>query len=106
MRETPEHYDALPAFFEAKRNHFCALLEGSRFRWQPAQGTFFQMLDYADISNENDVDYATRLTCEVGVASIPVSVFCEESPLMGKLRFCFAKDDATLEEAAKRLCRL
>jgi methionine aminotransferase len=106
MARTPEHYDTLPSFYEAKRDRFCALVKDSRFRFHPAQGTFFQILDYSGITDEPDLDYAKRLTREIGVASIPVSVFCEEPPPGRKLRFCFAKDDATLEKAAGRLCQL
>jgi methionine aminotransferase len=106
MAKTPEHYQTLPAFYEAKRDRFCTLVEGSRFRFRPAQGTFFQILDYSEITDEPDLDYAKRLTREIGVASIPVSVFCEAPPPGRKLRFCFAKDDAILEEAARKLCQL
>jgi len=106
MAKTPEHYDTLPSFYEAKRDRFCALVKDSRFRFRPAQGTFFQILDYSDITDEPDLEYAKRLTKEIGVASIPVSVFCEEPPPGRKLRFCFAKDDATLEQAAGKLCEL
>ena len=106
MKQKPDHHDALSGFYQKKRDHFCALLKDSRFALRPAQGTFFQILDYTAISDENDVDYARRLTQEIGVASIPVSVFCEKPPPGRKLRFCFAKDDQTLEEAAARLCQL
>ena len=106
MTQHPEYYNELPNFYQQKRDHFCSLLADSRFRLRPAQGTFFQLLDYSDISSEPDVDYARRLTADIGVASIPVSVFCEMPPAGLNLRFCFAKDDATLEEAAERLCRL
>lgn len=106
MRETPEHYEELPAFYEKKRDRFCDLVAGSRFTFRPAAGTFFQILDYSGISDEDDVSYARRLTEEIGVASIPISVFCEQPPPGRKLRFCFAKDDATLEEAAGKLCQL
>jgi methionine aminotransferase len=106
MARTPQHYEELPAFYEAKRDRFCALVKDSRFRFHPAQGTFFQILDYSAITDEPDVDYAKRLTHEIGVASIPISVFCEEPPPGRKLRFCFAKDDAMLEEAGRKLCQL
>ncbi len=106
MEKTPEHYAELPAFYEHKRDRFCELVEDSRFRLRPAAGTFFQLLDYSDITDEDDVSYARRLTKEIGVASIPISVFCEEPPPGRKLRFCFAKDDDILEDAASRLCRL
>ncbi|HLT91601.1 MAG TPA: methionine aminotransferase [Woeseiaceae bacterium] len=106
METDPDHYARLPAFYQAKRDRFCDLLRGSRFRLRPAAGTFFQLVEYSGITDEPDVDYATRLTREIGVASIPVSVFCEEPPEGRWLRFCFAKDDAILEEAAERLCQL
>lgn len=106
MTQSPGHYLELPPFYQAKRDHFCDLVTESRFEFEPAKGTFFQILDYSAITDEDDVSYAKRLTREIGVASIPISVFCEE-PLPGrKLRFCFAKDDATLKTAAERLCRL
>lgn len=106
MRDTPNHYAELPVFYEKKRDRFCELVRESRFDFRPAKGTFFQLLDYSGITDEDDVSYARRLTREIGVASIPISVFCE-NPLPGrKLRFCFAKDDPILEEAAARLCRL
>lgn len=106
LASDPGFYDALPMFYQQKRDLFCSLLEQSRFRFVPARSTFFQILDYGEISGENDAELATRWTQDVGVASIPLSVFCE-APFTGtRLRFCFAKDDATLEEAARRLCTL
>jgi methionine aminotransferase len=106
MEMTPEHYRELPAFYEEKRDRFCTLLKNSRFTFTPTAGTFFQVLDYAEISEEDDVSYSRHLTREIGVASIPISVFCQQPPPDRKLRFCFAKDDATLEKAAEKLCRL
>lgn len=106
MRQSPQHYDELPVFYQQKRDRFCDLVKDSRFSLRPAKGTFFQILDYSEITDEDDVSYAKRLTRELGVASIPVSVFCEEPSAQRLLRFCFAKDDAILEEGAARLCRL
>ena len=102
----PEFCDQVPAFYEQKRDHFCRLLEGSRLRLEPARSTFFQIADYGDITDEDDLSLAKRWTREIGVASIPLSVFCETPYTGTRLRFCFAKDDATLEEAARRLCDL
>lgn len=106
LPSTPEHYAELPRFYEEKRDRFCELVANSRFTLRPTKGTFFQMLDYSQISDEDDVSYAKRLTREIGVASIPISVFCADPVTRFQLRFCFAKDDAMLEEAAKRLCQL
>ena len=99
----PAFYEELPQFYAHKRDLFCDLLEGSRFKLTPTRSTFFQLLDYAAITDELDVDLAKRWTKEIGVASIPLTVFCEQA-LPGKwLRFCFAKDDPTLERAAEKL---
>ena len=106
MRETPEHYAELSRFYERKRDLFCDLLSKSRFQLDRAAGTFFQTLRYDAITDTLDVDYARQLTVEQGVAAIPVSVFCAEPPTPGTLRFCFAKNDNTLREAAETLCRL
>ncbi|MBN8280931.1 MAG: pyridoxal phosphate-dependent aminotransferase [Gammaproteobacteria bacterium] len=102
----PGHYLGLPAFYQAKRDRFCQLLAGSRFRLTPSAGTYFQLLDYGAITDEDDVAFARRLTIEAGVACIPVSVFCAEPPAARLLRFCFAKDEATLARAAEVLCRI
>ena len=102
----PEFYEELPAFYQAKRDRFCSLLSDSRFRLRPSRSTFFQILDYGEISDELDETLAKQWTHEIGVASIPLTVFCE-TPFTGtRLRFCFAKDDTTLEEAAGKLCQL
>lgn len=96
-------YDNLSQFFQQKRVLFLDALKGSKFKWIPAQATYFQVLDYSEITNENDVEFAKRLTIEKGVAAIPLSVFNENSLDEKVLRFCFAKTDKTLLEAAKIL---
>ena len=103
LESTPSFCDELPAFYQRKRDLFCELLKDSRFRLRPARSTFFQTLDYGEICDELDETLAKRWTREIGVASIPMTPFCE-TPFTGtRLRFCFAKDDATLEEAAQKL---
>ena len=103
LQSNPEFPQQLSAFYEQKRDHFCNLLEGSRFRLRPAQSSFFQILDYSDISDELDEVVAKRWTRDIGVASIPISVFCEEPFTGQRLRFCFAKDDETLASAVEKL---
>ena len=103
MEQAPEFHLELSDFYQQKRDLFCQLLEASSFRVVPARSTFFQLLDYSDLSDDDDTALADRWTREIGVASIPLSPFCA-APLDSKLlRFCFAKDDATLTEAAERL---
>jgi methionine aminotransferase len=93
----------LPAFFQRKRDLFLKLMEGSRFRPLTSHGSYFQLMDYSDITAERDADFAVRLTKEHGVASIPTSPFLYQSSAPPVLRFCFAKKDETLERAAERL---
>ncbi len=106
LRAHPEHHLRLGEFYQRKRDLFCGLLERSRFRLTPSAGTYFQLLDYSDVSSERDVDLSMRLTREAKIAAIPVSVFYERDPGYRMLRFCFAKDDDTLRRGAEILCSL
>lgn len=99
-------YPELPAFYQRKRDLFLRLIEGSRFRPLPCHGSYFQLLDYSAITNEDDMAFAMRLTREHGVAAIPTSAFLYRQTAPPVLRFCFAKQDETLERAAERLRRL
>ena len=104
----PDHHEQLGRFYQRKRDYFCELLAPSKFEIQPSAGTYFQLLDYAQLSAETDVELARKWTQELGIASIPVSVFYQQ-PEQGQqsvLRFCFAKDNATLAQAAEILCSL
>lgn len=101
--QKPHHYLELSDFYQKKRNLFADALKGSRWKLLPSRGSFFQCLDYSEISHENDVELAERLTREIKVASIPISVFYEHPPEDKILRFCFAKTDEVLLEAASRL---
>ena len=104
LRES-QHYLELGDFYQKKRDYFLKLISGSRFRWEPSEGTYFQLLDYSEISLEGDVDFATRLVQESGIAAIPVSVFDVDRD-NHRLRFCFAKTGETLEKAAEVLLKL
>jgi methionine transaminase len=104
--KTPAHYLGLSSFYQQKRDLFASYFEGSRWKILPSHGSFFQCLDYAEISNESDVDLSVRLTKELKVASIPVSVFYETPPEDRILRFCFAKNDDVIMEAAQKLAQL
>ncbi|RMG75748.1 MAG: aminotransferase class I/II-fold pyridoxal phosphate-dependent enzyme, partial [Bacteroidetes bacterium] len=105
--QNEEHYLYLSEFYQKKRDLFNQSLETSRFRIHPSAGTYFQLLDYRDISDEKDVDFAVRLTKEYKIASIPVSVFYNKPPEdTFVLRFCFAKEDETLLKAADILCKI
>jgi len=98
--ENSENYLKLPAFYEAKRDTFLKLIENSRFKSIPSKGTYFQLLDYSEISTENDVEFAERLTKEHKIATIPTSVFNTNKEDFKQVRICFAKTEETLIAAA------
>jgi methionine aminotransferase len=104
--EEPERYEGLGPFFQRKRDLFLSALEDSRFHFTPSEGTYFQLLDYTEISQEHDVRFAEALTREHGVASIPTSVFNLDGKDFRQLRFCFAKTDDTLMRATEILRKL
>jgi methionine transaminase len=100
------HYQELSEFYQEKRDLFLNLIKDSRFKFTPSKGTYFQVLDYSEITSEFDVDFARRLTIENGLASIPLSVFNENGLDNKVLRFCFAKTEDTLKKAADILNRI
>ena len=106
IAECPQHTQQLPKFYEAKRDTFCRLIANSRLKFTPSKGTYFQLVDYSEISDMPDVEFANYLTQEKGVAAIPLAPFYETPPANKIFRFCFCKDDATLEQAAAILCKL
>ena len=100
---SPRSFLELGAFYQHKRDLFCSLLEQSRFRLLPAGGTYFQLADYSEISDLGDTDFANWITREKGIAAIPLSPFYHAAPDTRIVRFCFAKQDDTLREAAQIL---
>jgi len=106
LRDCPQHHRKLGDFYQRKRDLFLRLMAASRFKLIPSCGTYFQLADYSAISAEPDTSFTARLTAEYKVAAIPVSVFYQRPPAQRIIRFCFAKHDDTLAEAAKRLLEL
>jgi methionine aminotransferase len=101
--KTPDNYLALHSFFQKKRDLFLEGIQGSRFTYKPSLGTYFQLLNYTQITDESDVALAKRLTIDHGVASIPISVFNTDQLDHKLLRFCFAKKDETIKRATEIL---
>lgn len=102
----PDHYLGLGPFFQQKRDLFLSGLKGARFKFKPSEGTYFQLLDFSDITDEGDLDFAKRLTVEKGIASIPISVFNKDQQDHSYLRFCFAKTEDTLLRATEILGKI
>lgn len=103
MKESKLYLD-LPEFYQGKRDLFLDMIKTSRFKPLPCSGTYFMMLDYSEIADESDIRFAGKLTADYGVAAIPPSVFYSDGQDNKVLRFCFAKRDETLGQAAEVLC--
>jgi methionine aminotransferase len=106
LASDPDYPATLGAFYQRKRDLFCDALAESRFAIQPSAGTYFQLLDYGAITDTRDKLLCEQWTRELGVASIPVSVFYQKPPAQTYLRFCFAKSDEVLLQATEILCRI
>ena len=106
MQSHPQHAESLSGFYQNKRDELCQLLADTRFTFKPAAATFFQLVDYSQVSDLPDFEMAEWLIKEVGVATIPISVFCQQPVEARYLRLCFAKNSGTLVEAVERLHRL
>ncbi|MBM3921476.1 MAG: methionine aminotransferase [Sphingomonadales bacterium] len=104
--EVESHYLALPKFYEQKRDFFRDLIKDSRFKVLPCSGSYFQLLGYDAISQQQDYELAVKLTKKSKIAGVPVSVFYHDKTDNKVLRFCFAKNEETLTKAAEILCRL
>ena len=102
----PAPYLDLPKFYQHKRDLFRDGLKTSRFKLLPSDGTYFQCVDYSEISALPEADFAKWLTAEIGVAAIPVSAFYNHPKESGVVRFCFAKKDETLRAALDKLMPL
>lgn len=101
-----EKYLSLGKFYEMKRNLFLNEISRSRFKFQKCSGTYFQLLDYSEISDLPDKEFSEYLTKEIGVAVIPLSPFYANKESRFLIRICFAKNDNVLKEAASKLNKL
>jgi methionine aminotransferase len=100
-------YLNLPVFYEQKRNLFLAAMQQSKFIiHQKTQGSYFQLLDYSNISSLPDKEFAIEVTKKYGVATIPVSAFYQQAKDDKLIRVCFAKKDETMNAACKLLCAI
>jgi methionine aminotransferase len=101
-----KNYNTLATFYQEKRDFFVNSIKDSRFKVLPCYGTYFQLLEYSKISEESEMDFATRLCTENGLAAIPISSFYNRGKDNKILRFCFAKQETTLKKAAEILCKI
>ncbi len=101
--QNPDNYLNLPEFYQQKRDFFLQAIEGSKFKVIPSHGTYFQVLDYSEISDLPEFEFAVWMTKEKGLASIPLSSFYHNKRNQQLLRFAFPKQEETLLKAAEIL---
>lgn len=101
-----DNYLNLGKFYQEKRDIFLSNISNSRFKPITASGTYFQLLDYSNISEEDEMVFAEKLIKEHKIASVPVSSFYTLPNNNKTLRFCFAKSTETIEKAADILCKI
>ncbi len=106
----PRPYLDLPLFYQRKRDLFREGLSSTKFKMLPGEGTYFQCVDISELSvpekNLGEAKFCQWLTTEVGVAAIPMSAFYGDGFDQNVIRFCFAKQDQTLQAALSRLSKL
>jgi len=101
--QTEDSMKDISEMYQGKRNYFNRLMGDSLFKIIPSQGSYFEILDYSNISNDSDTDFTYRLATEFGVGVVPVSAFMHEKNKLKMVRICFAKNNETLEAAAEKL---
>lgn len=107
MHQHPEYPGQLASDYQARRDQLVNGLEDSRFSVTPSSGTYFQLIDYSDISDASGLELAMSWTREQGIATIPLEPFYQQPPIQQrKLRLCFAKNSSTLDQAVERLCAI
>jgi len=104
--QNEKNYLGVSAMYEKKREFFQQAMQNSKFKVIPSYGTYFQLLDFSEVSDMGDMEFAQYLIKEKGVASIPVSAFYSGKEDHHLLRFCFAKGEETLKKATNILCKI
>ena len=104
--KNPDNYKSLGSFYQQKRDFFLSEISNSKFKPLACNGTYFQLLDYSAISDESEMDMAVKLVKEYGIATVPVSSFYRTKENNSTLRFCFAKQESTIQKAGEILCRI
>jgi methionine transaminase len=99
-------YLSLPRFMQQKRDYFIELMKQTKFDLLNTSGSYFICASYGRISDESDKDLAIRLTKEAGVATIPLSAFYHNQKDDKVVRFCFSKQNRTLQQAVERLMKI
>ena len=103
LGKSEDYFTTMRANFQRSRDRFCEGLIARGFPVIPSQGTYFVNVDIGALGLDDDVAFCTQLVERYGVAAIPVSAFYAQDHVRTVVRFCFAKNDATLDAGLERL---
>ena len=105
LGQEDSYFDGLNRSMRDKRDRLANALAGiPGFAPVVCEGTYFLFVDIAGTGYDgSDIDFCTRVTREAGVTALPVSPFYRDDGPQSFIRFCFAKQDSVLDEAAARL---
>jgi len=98
--------DDLSQTYQGKRNYFNRLMENTKYKILPAEGGYFEMIDYSDVSDEDDLDFVKRMAIDYGVVVYPSSAFYHEKTKLKYVRICFIKENDKLEKAANAFLKM
>ncbi|WP_375579056.1 methionine aminotransferase [Marivirga tractuosa] len=104
--QNEQNYLGVSSMYEKKREFFQQAMQDSKFKVIPSYGTYFQVLEFSEVSDMGDMEFAQYLIKDKGVASIPISAFYSDKQDDKLLRFCFSKGEETLQKAADILCKI
>lgn len=99
-------YRRLAADFEAKRDRFCAALTAAGLPPSIPQGAYYVLADVSRLPGATGKERAMHLLQSVGIAGVPGEAFFSGTEGARFIRFSYAKTDADLDEACRRLARL
>lgn len=103
LRAPPEFFRELGAEYQRKRDILCEGLAEAGLTPLVPRGAYYVLADVSGFGYPSAKSAALALLEQTGVAGVPGSAFYRGTAGEGLIRFCFAKDDASLREAARRL---
>ncbi|MBQ3657573.1 MAG: aminotransferase class I/II-fold pyridoxal phosphate-dependent enzyme [Bacteroidales bacterium] len=98
-------FDIIRQEYRAKRDLLCTMLQGSKYKLTPSQGTWFQTVDCSEVTDQDNKDFALRLAKEYGVAVIPMSAYYHDKNRSNSIRICFARPDEIIRKGVERLIK-
>jgi aminotransferase len=106
MELGPEYYTRLSREYQDKRDRFCSVLSSTGFEPYVPQGAYYVLADVSSLAGQTSKERAMNLLHETGVASVPGEAFYHDGAGETLVRFCFAKEDAIIDEACRRIEKL